>query len=107
MKKYFVASDIHSFYTPFIKELNKTGFDLNNEEQNYNCDITYSLLIGGFSIGAICLCYYYCLKIPQRLLDLKKLKEEIKNDNEKGKSFLPNDYLTSIFKICLCQFVSW
>ena len=23
MKKYFVASDIHSFYTPFIKELNK------------------------------------------------------------------------------------
>jgi len=32
MKKYFVASDIHSFYTPFIKELNKTGFDLNNEE---------------------------------------------------------------------------
>ena len=35
---------------------------LNNEEQNYNCDITYSLLIGGFSIGAICLCYYYCLK---------------------------------------------
>jgi len=32
MKKYFVASDTHSFYTPFIKELNKTGFDLNNEE---------------------------------------------------------------------------
>ena len=32
MKKYFVASDIHGFYTPFIKELNKTGFDLNNEE---------------------------------------------------------------------------
>ena len=32
MNKYFVASDIHSFYTPFIKELNKTGFDLNNEE---------------------------------------------------------------------------
>ena len=32
MKKYFVASDIYSFYTPFIKELNKTGFDLNNEE---------------------------------------------------------------------------
>ena len=27
-----MASDIHSFYTPFIKELNKTGFDLNNEE---------------------------------------------------------------------------
>lgn len=32
MKKYFVASDIHSFYTPFVKELNKTSFDLNNEE---------------------------------------------------------------------------
>ena len=32
MKKYFVGSDIHSFYTPFIKELNKKGFDLNNEE---------------------------------------------------------------------------
>ena len=31
MKKYFVASDIHSFYTTFIKELTKTGFDLNNE----------------------------------------------------------------------------
>ena len=25
MKKYFVVSDIHSFYTPFIKELNKIG----------------------------------------------------------------------------------
>jgi len=32
MKKYFVASDIHSFYTPFIKKLNKASFDLNNEE---------------------------------------------------------------------------
>ena len=32
MKKYFITSDIHSFYTPLIKELNKTGFDLNNEE---------------------------------------------------------------------------
>ena len=31
MKKYFVASDIYSFYTLCIKELNKTGFDLNNE----------------------------------------------------------------------------
>ena len=32
MKKHLVSSDIHSFYTPRIKELNKTGFDLNNEE---------------------------------------------------------------------------
>ena len=31
MKKYFVSSDIH-ILTPCIKELNKTGFDLNNEE---------------------------------------------------------------------------
>ena len=32
MKKYLVSSDIHSFYTPCIKKMNKTGFDLNNEE---------------------------------------------------------------------------
>lgn len=25
MKKYFITSDTHSFYTPFIKGLNKTG----------------------------------------------------------------------------------
>ena len=36
MNKYFVASDIHSFYTPFIKESNKSGFDLNNEEHYLN-----------------------------------------------------------------------
>ena len=32
MKKYFITSDIHSFYTPFIKELNRKGFDIENEE---------------------------------------------------------------------------
>ena len=32
MKKYFIASDIHSYYEPFIKELNRTGFDLDNKE---------------------------------------------------------------------------
>ncbi len=32
MKKYFITSDIHSFYTPFIKELTKKSFDINNEE---------------------------------------------------------------------------
>ena len=31
MKKYFVASDIHSFYTPFIKESNKSVFFSNEE----------------------------------------------------------------------------
>lgn len=32
MKKYFVTSDIHSYYNPFIKELNKKGFDVENKE---------------------------------------------------------------------------
>lgn len=32
MKKYFITSDIHSFYTPLIKELNKKGFDRLNPE---------------------------------------------------------------------------
>ena len=31
MKKYFIFSDTHSFYTPLINELNKKGFDINNE----------------------------------------------------------------------------
>ena len=35
---------------------------LNKEEQNINYDLIYSLLAGGFSIGAISLVYYYCLK---------------------------------------------
>ena len=31
MIKFFVVSDIHSFYTPFKKALDKAGFDPNNE----------------------------------------------------------------------------
>ena len=32
MKKYFIASDVHSFYTPFITELHKNGFNEKNED---------------------------------------------------------------------------
>ena len=32
MKKYFVVSDIHSFYKPFINELTRKGFDACNNE---------------------------------------------------------------------------
>lgn len=32
MKKYFIVSDTHSFYSVLIKELNKKGFDINNDE---------------------------------------------------------------------------
>lgn len=32
MTKFFVTSDIHSFYTPFKKALDNAGFDQNNEE---------------------------------------------------------------------------
>lgn len=32
MPKFFVCSDIHSFYTPFKKALDEKGFDPNNEE---------------------------------------------------------------------------
>lgn len=32
MKKYFLTSDTHSYYTPFKKRLDKAGFDINNEE---------------------------------------------------------------------------
>ena len=32
MPKFFVTSDIHSFYTPLKKALDKVGFDPNNEE---------------------------------------------------------------------------
>ena len=32
MKKYFITSDIHSFYNPLILELSKKGFDINNSE---------------------------------------------------------------------------
>ena len=32
MKKYFITSDTHSFYVPFIFELYKKGFDVNNKE---------------------------------------------------------------------------
>ena len=35
---------------------------LNKEEHNINYDLIYSLLFGGFSIGALSLGYYYCLK---------------------------------------------
>ena len=32
MKKYFLVSDIHSFYTPFIEALTKKGFDKENPD---------------------------------------------------------------------------
>ena len=32
MKKYFVVSDIHSFYQPFVNGLLKKGFHINNKE---------------------------------------------------------------------------
>lgn len=32
MKKYFIVSDVHSFYAPLIKQLDKKGFDINNKE---------------------------------------------------------------------------
>lgn len=32
MPKFFVCSDIHSFYTPLKKALNKAGFDINNPD---------------------------------------------------------------------------
>ena len=32
MKKYFIVSDVHSFYTPLMETLNNNGFDLENEE---------------------------------------------------------------------------
>ena len=32
MKKYFIVSDAHSFYEILIKELNKFGFDMNNQD---------------------------------------------------------------------------
>ena len=32
MKKYFIVSDIHSFYNPLIKGLNNNGYDINNKE---------------------------------------------------------------------------
>ena len=35
---------------------------LNKEEKNINYDLIYSFLVGGFSVGALSLCYYYCLK---------------------------------------------
>ena len=32
MKAYFVVSDVHSYYSEFIKALNEAGFDINNSE---------------------------------------------------------------------------
>ena len=32
MKKYFIVSDIHSFYTPLIEALNNSGFDKDNQD---------------------------------------------------------------------------
>ena len=32
MSKYFVSSDIHSAYTPWMKALNEAGFDKNNPD---------------------------------------------------------------------------
>ena len=31
-KTYFITSDVHSFYTPFISALHEAGFDYDNPE---------------------------------------------------------------------------
>ena len=37
MKKYFITSDIHSFYEPLKTALTKAGFDINNPEHIFVC----------------------------------------------------------------------
>lgn len=71
-KKYFVSSDIHSFYTPFKEALDKAGFDISNK--------SHILLILGdiFDRGDETLEVYNFLKsIPEDRLILVKGNHEL------------------------------
>lgn len=71
-KKYFVASDIHSFYTPFKEALDKAGFDIKNK--------SHILLVLGdvFDRGGETLKVYEFLKsIPRTRLILVKGNHEL------------------------------
>ena len=59
MKKYFVVSDIHSFYKPFINELTRKDFDACNNE--------HVLILCGdlFDRGSESLKLYEFIKTPK------------------------------------------
>jgi predicted phosphodiesterase len=61
MKKYFVVSDVHSFYSELKEALDKAGFDINNEE--------HILIVNGdlFDRGNETLeLYRFIKKVPKR-----------------------------------------
>ena len=63
MKKYFIVSDIHSFYTPFIIELvdnERSGFDINNP--NHILVVLGDVFDRGFETIEL---YNFLMKIPK------------------------------------------
>ena len=72
MKKFFVVSDIHSFYTPLIKALSKCGFDINN--QDHILCVLGDVFDRGFETLEV---YHFLRSIPKDRLILIKGNHEI------------------------------
>lgn len=86
MNKYFIVSDIHSFYTPLLDSLNAKGFDINNKN--------HKLIVCGdvFDRGEETIEVYKFLKsIPNnRLILIKGNHEQLYRDLLKKK--YPEDH---------------
>lgn len=85
MKKYFVISDIHSFFTPFKKALDDAGFDPTNKD--------HWLIVAGdlFDRGPDSLqVYNYISKLKRKIL-IRGNHEDLFEDAYKRQAFLYYD----------------
>ena len=89
MKKYFVMSDIHSFYGPFILELDKAGFEKYNP--NHILIICGDLFDRGPQSVEL---LHYLLSLPEdRLILIRGNHEDLLLNLFKTGKFLPHNYI--------------
>jgi len=102
MKKYFITSDVHSFYTPLINALTEVGFDVNNPE--------HILIVDGdlFDRGEETVEVYNFIKsIPKDRRILIRgnheylLKSLVKKDLPQSYD-ISNGTVSTIFQFCGC-----
>ena len=94
--KYFITSDLHSFYTPLKKSLDNVGYDRNNE--NHTLVILGDLFDRGQETRAL---YDFLKSIPTERLVLVKGNHEYLLDQLLEKS-LPDSYDYSNGTVSTC-----
>lgn len=97
MKKYFVVSDVHSCYEPFINALSKSGFDANNPEHILiSCG---DLLDRGDDTIKV---LEYVLSLPEdRTILIKGNHEYLLEDALRRLFFYGHDFTNGTVKTCI------